>query len=156
VAFDGKDLSAEARFSIRVSGGKAATRAGSALILANPFADLGSFVEQLAALEAAPRRRFPIDAEKVLGAQTSLVELRVVLPEGMVATLPPPVKARSAFGSYSAEYAQEGRELSIVRRITGARGVYGPERLPELLSWYRAVASDRAAFIALAPGGETD
>jgi transglutaminase-like putative cysteine protease len=151
VTFDGTDLSAEARVSLRVSGGKAATLAGGALILTNPFGTMGSVLDDVTELEASGPRRFPIDAEKVLGGQTTLNELRLTLPEGMVATLPPSVRASSAFGEYSVEYAQKGRELTMVRRITGARGVHAPARLPELLAWYRAMAKDDAPFIALTP-----
>ncbi len=55
------------------------------------------------------------------------------------------------WGSYRAEYQQEGTTLRIFRRLEGARGVYPPDDLPDLTTWLRAVAEDDVAYLVLEP-----
>ena len=73
----------------------------------------------------------------------------MTLPEGWKAKLPPMVQASSAFGTYSAEYVQEGRTLRIVHRVTGADGIYPPERVTELTAWFKKMATDNAKVMVL-------
>jgi hypothetical protein len=100
-------------------------------------------------LSKEPKRLFPIDAEKVLGPRDISMELRVTLPNGWKAKLPPNVTATSAFGSYASTYSQNGRELRLTRTMTGTRGVFTPERIGDLITWMNAVGKDDAKFIIL-------
>lgn len=152
--FDGRDLRAEARIRFWTTGGQAARPAGGSLILGIPFAN-GSARELIAELEAREGpRRFDIDVESVIGPMERVSELRLTLPEGFRARLPENVVAESAFGRYSAEYAQEGRELRVVRTLSGLHGTRPAEELPELLRFLEEMSRDDAVFIVLErPGG---
>src|SRR6266480_613467 len=96
-------------------------------------------------------RRFPIDISEVIGPIESVTELRMTLPPGWKADLPPNVKESSQFGSYSAEYAQDGRELQVMRRMTGQRGTAPPDSIDALIAWLRAISKDDVKFIVLQP-----
>lgn len=154
--FDGKDFAAEARLRMRILDGRAVTHSGGTAIFTLPFRGMGSMANAAAALEAQEARRFPIDAAQVVGPAVGVTELRVALPEGWVARLPRSVRAQSEFGSYTAEYAQTGNELRIVRRMEGRRGVLPPERIGELIAWYRAVGEDDVRFIVMDTAGGAD
>ena len=54
-----------------------------------------------------------------------------------------------AFGTYASSYEQNGRELHIVRRMSGARGILPPDRVQDLLQFLRAVARDDARLLVL-------
>jgi hypothetical protein len=73
----------------------------------------------------------------------------VTLPEGWHARLPANVSATSVFGSYTATYSQEGRDLVIARRIVGGSGIFMPTRVNELIGWLRAIGRDDTKFIVL-------
>jgi hypothetical protein len=77
----------------------------------------------------------------------------MLLPEGWRASLPPNVSATSAFGSYNAEYSQQGRRLRVVRTMTGGRGIEPPESVGALIEWLRAVAEDDVRYIVLKTDG---
>lgn len=149
--FDGRDLNARVETQLWLRGGRAATRSGETLILTIPVAN-GSTSQTLAELDAAPRpRRFPVDVASVIGPVETHSEFRVTLPEGYRARLPQRVHAASEFGTYTAEYTQEGRELRVVRRISGDRGVLPPERVESLSAWLREMNRDDVRFIVLEP-----
>jgi transglutaminase-like putative cysteine protease len=147
--FDGKDLAATPRVSVRVKRGRAATPTGDLMILKLPVNSMQAFGKMAAELEARPPRRFPIDAEDVMGGDVAVTELRITLPSGWRARLPKSVKAPSPFGSYETTYEQVGDELRLTRRMTGARGVLPPERFPDLIAWMRSVAQDDQDIIVL-------
>jgi hypothetical protein len=100
-------------------------------------------------LENRPERRFPIDVDEVAGPAEAFAELRLRMPAGWRARLPQGVTAESEFGSYRAEYRQEGRELVIVRRMAGRTGVEPPEKIDALIAWLRGVAKDDVKYIVL-------
>src|SRR5207247_483653 len=86
-------------------------------ILTLPLPELaGSGVAAALAADEG-RRRFPIDVAKVFGPRTVTYELRLTLPEGWRAELPPPVTAVSAFGTYDARYSQAGRAWRAKRML---------------------------------------
>ena len=87
-----------------------------------------------------------------MGPVTSNSEVVVTLPEGWKAELPGDVRAESTFGTYESRYSQNGRELRIVRRITGREGTEPKEMLPELIDWLKKLADDDVSFIVLKPG----
>lgn len=150
--FDGRDLTAEPRTQVWISGGHAGTRSGETLILNLPVGN-GSSGETIAELEAAPKpRRFPISVGSVIGPVETVSEFRVTLPEGWHARLPQNVTARSAFGTYTAEYAQNGRELRVVKRISGARGNLPPSAVTTLVDWLKEMSKDDVKFVVVEAG----
>jgi transglutaminase-like putative cysteine protease len=146
--FDGRDLTAPARLSLAIRGAKAASGAGGASILTLPLEQAVS-PRLVAEVEAHVPRRYPIDAAAIFGAEESVSEFRVTLPDGWHARLPADVEAAGAFGSYAATYRQDGRVLRVVRRTRGARGIYPPGRVGDLLAFLRAVAQDDARYIVI-------
>ncbi|MEO8945646.1 MAG: DUF3857 domain-containing protein [Gemmatimonadaceae bacterium] len=149
VAFNGRDYSAPTHVEVRISSANATTAAGSVELLNNPFtnfAAMGAAADDIARL---PSRQFPIDASKIFGRQTAIMELRVELPEGWHARLPTDVTANSVFGSYATSYTQKGRELVVQRKIVGGTGIFIPSRVNELIAWLRAMGHDDVKFIVL-------
>ena len=152
VAFDGRDLKARPSISVRVMHGKAASMAGASAILTNPFGGLDAFAAGAKEIETAGERRFPIDASKVFGDGETSLELRLTLPVGWRAQLPPSINAPSAFGRYQSSYAQSGRELVLTRTLTGAIGIYPPDQIKALTAWMREIAKDDAKLIIIERG----
>jgi hypothetical protein len=148
-AFNGKDLSVPARIAFRISNAKAAEHLGDSEVFTIPLGGMGDFASIASELEKEPKRLFPIDARRVMGPGTRTTEFRITLPAGWKAKLPPSVTAVSAFGSYRSEYAQDGRVMRITRVFTGSKGVLAPERMPELITWFRQVGKDDSKFILL-------
>jgi hypothetical protein len=150
-SFNGKDLTAPARISFVVDGGKLFTVSGTTAVL--PVQGLGArAVHELAELSAAGPRQYPIDIAKVNPPISIESEFRFELPAGWQATLPADVHVRGPFGSYSVEYRQTGRHLTIKRVVEGATGILGPDRLGDLVEWFRALARDDATAIVLTRG----
>lgn len=146
--FNGRDLRATPRISVWISGGRAAQSTGNQMILTLPMHNYAnaSLVSDLESLRA---RRFPIDVAAVVGPAEVVNELRLRLPDGWRARLPDGVTAESEFGSYRAEYRQEGRDLVVVRRMAGRKGVEPPGKIGALVAWLRAVAKDDVTYIVL-------
>lgn len=149
VAFDGRDLAARARLRVRIRHGRAATLAGTTMILQSPLGSMASLATAAKELESQRPRRFPIDAARFWGPRTSETRYELRLPAGWHATLPKNVTASSPFGSYESTYSEENGVLRLTRRISGATGIYPPDRLGELTAWMRAVAADDVKFIVL-------
>jgi transglutaminase-like putative cysteine protease len=154
--FDGKDLTAEPKVSMVIAHAPAAKLAGSTAILTLPFGTMAHFKNLAADLVSHGPRRFPIDVARVIGPLATISELRLTLPDGWRAQLPKNVSATSVYGSYTAEYVQTGRELRVVRRLTGAvRGIEPAERVGALIDWLKAVAEDDVQYIVLEWGAGT-
>ncbi|MFI5238800.1 MAG: hypothetical protein ACHQQP_03235, partial [Gemmatimonadales bacterium] len=115
----------------------------------NPLGSMSAFATVAQQIETAGPRRFPIDAVKLFGYGESSMEVRVTLPEGWHAELPPSVSATSEFGKYDSHYSQVGRDLVMSRTMTGASGIYPPDQLPSLLKWIREIAKDDAKLIVV-------
>lgn len=151
--FDGRDLAAATQTRVWVSGGRATSRSGETLILTLPMAN-GQNDQLVAQLEEARApRRFPISVQAVVGPIETVSEFRLTLPAGWKARLPQSVTATSVFGSYSATYQQNGRELVIVKKMSGSRGTQPPSAFPTLLQWLKEMGKDDARFIVLEPAG---
>lgn len=151
VLFDGKDLAAEPRMAVAIHNGRAATSSGNTVILTLP---IRTYATQGLAddLRARGPRRFPISAPGVSGEGVDEEDLNLTLPEGWHARLPGNVDAPSDFGHYEARYTQDGRVLHVTRRLTGARGVYSPDRVGDLIAWFETVARDDARYIVIERG----
>jgi hypothetical protein len=152
--FDGRDLNADPRVALRIVRGLAARRAGSSrtVILTLPLTSMRSMADAASALEAKGPRRFPIDATKVIGPIAGNTEIALDLPPGWHLQQPPEVDVTGKWGSYSARYRQEGSSLRVSRRLEGARGVYPPEDLPDLIRWLRAISKDDVGYLVLETG----
>jgi Domain of Unknown Function with PDB structure (DUF3857)/Transglutaminase-like superfamily len=146
--FDGRDLQAPTRISLAIRDAKATSHAGTSDVLTLPIRPTVSSAT-VAEVAAHMPRHYHIDARQVFGAGTDVSEIRMRLPEGWKARLPDNVNVSSVFGSYSASYTQEGRDLHVVRRTVGARGLYAPDRANDLLAALRAVAKDDARYIII-------
>ncbi|HYF38421.1 MAG TPA: DUF3857 and transglutaminase domain-containing protein [Gemmatimonadales bacterium] len=151
--FDGRDLTAAPRVSLKIVRGLAArpTANGRTFILALPLTSMRSMADAATALEAKGPRRFPIDAGKVVGPITTATDISLALPAGWQVQLPPDVEAAGKWGSYTARYEQEGSTLRVSRVLEGARGVYPPEDLADLTRWLREVAQDDVAYLVVEP-----
>lgn len=148
-AFNGKDLSAPARITFRIHNAKAVEHLGDTDIFTIPLGGMGQFATTASELEKEPPRKFPIDARRVMGIGLRTTEFRITLPAGWKAKLPKDVTASSPFGSYRSEYTQEGRVMRISNVFTGAKGILPPERMPDLIAWFRQIGKDDAKFILL-------
>jgi transglutaminase-like putative cysteine protease len=151
VIFDGKDLKAKPEITMAIHGGQAAKVSGQSAILSLPpsFNSMAGLQTLATQLESGKPRVYPIDVESVIGPIVGVSELVLELPEGWHADLPGNVVAESAYGSYRAEYTQNGRELTLRRRMEGRRGVKPPEDVDALIAWLRAVAKDDVQYIVL-------
>jgi hypothetical protein len=151
--FDGRDLLAKPAISLTVQNALVLSGGGSTRIFTLPnvmpnYNSLGL----VAQLEQRKPRRFPIDIADVVGPLEIVAELRMTLPPGWKADLPADVTEKSQFGTYSAEYEQNGRELRVIRRMAGSKGTAPPESVDELITWLRAISKDDVRFIVLQPG----
>jgi transglutaminase-like putative cysteine protease len=146
--FAGRDLTVTPRISLWISGGVAAQRTGDQMILKLPIRSYAN-ASLVTDLEGRPTRRFPIDVAEVVGPVEVAAELRLRLPDGWRARLPDGVSAESEFGSYRAEYRQEGQELIVRRRMAGQRGVEPPEKIGALIAWLREMAKDDVTYVVL-------
>ncbi|HMH26803.1 MAG TPA: DUF3857 domain-containing protein [Gemmatimonadaceae bacterium] len=147
--FDGKNLSVVPQLNFRIRNAKAAVDAGGTHILTIPLGSMGAMATLASALAQEPKRRFPIDAIKILGPQAARTRVNITLPAGWKAKLPADVSSSGIFGSYISEYEQSGNELRITRTISGARGILPPDRINDLISWLRDIGKDDAKFIVL-------
>ena len=146
--FDGRDLAAPAVISLSLRGGKASSSAGSTDILTLPARPAVS-PEVVANVDAHRPRHYHINAALVFGTGESTGTFRIRLPEGWRARLPADVSASSAFGAYASTYRQEGRDLIIARRTTGARGIFAADRVDELQAFLQAIARDDVRYVVL-------
>jgi transglutaminase-like putative cysteine protease len=154
VGFDGRDLTVapDVRYRLRVTG--ASRLVGSTRVLAIPAAMRGparQFRTAVRELEAAGPRKLPIDGARIIPGMTTALEWRVTLPDGWTVELPPPVDTRSFFGHYASQWTLRGREVVLVRTVSGVRGVVGPERMIEVLVWLRTVGADDQEFLTMKP-----
>jgi hypothetical protein len=154
VLFNGRDLSAPAQLSYTVSSDALIRTIGTTKLLAIPSVVRGparSVRAALRELESRGARQLPIDAGQILAPMANVTEWIVTLPPGWTVELPANVSATSFFGSYSSTWSQNGRELRQVRRLQGQRGIFGPERIAEVLVWLRTVGADDQDFLPVKP-----
>ncbi len=154
VLFNGKDLAAAPRFSVRLTKGRVLTRSGDTELFTLPVAPPEDMANTAAQLDAQGDRRFAIDARKVIGRVVGRTELRLTLPDGWTVRLPRSVNADSPFGTYTSTYEQVGREFRLTRSLMGKTGIHPKERIGELVAWMRAVGSDDAKFVVIERGAK--
>ena len=148
-AFDGKDFSAPVRISLRITNGKPVTHAANLLLFTNPIRPMTSLARLAAELERGPKRTMPIDVAKLAPPTVTHIEVKIKLPAGWTATLPKNEKISGPLGNYETVYSQTGRDLFLSRTISGSTGILPPERINEVLAWFKAVGSDDSKLIVL-------
>ena len=154
VTFNGKDLAATPKISIRLKKARVLTRSGDTELFTLPVSPPDDMANTAAQLEAQGERRFGIEARKVIGRVEGRTEMRIQLPVGWKVRLPRTVKADSPFGSYASTYVQDGREFRLTRTVTGKTGLYAKDRIGELVAWMREMGSDDAKFVVIERGAK--
>lgn len=146
--FDPHDFAVEAQLSLSISAPNVLSRLGDSYILTLPlpFMSDPAIAKEL---EQQLPRKYPIDLEEATGPLENSWIFELTLPEGWQADLPRGMELTSRFGTYSAEYTQEGRNLRVVRKMSGQRGKEPPESADDLIAWIRAAAEDDVQYIAL-------
>lgn len=106
----------------------------------------------LGQIDSTRPRLLPIDAARVIPPASATIEWRVTLPDGWTVDLPTNVNTTSFFGRYRSTWTLDGQELRVVRELEGGRGVFGPQRLPEVRTWLQTVGADDQEFLTLKAG----
>ncbi len=154
VAFDGRDFRVPARLSYVVKASNVLKSAGDMRLFTMNAGFRGparAFKNLARELESRSTRAFPIDASQVLGQLETITDLEITLPPGWTAELPKNVSATSFFGRYESTWSQEGRQVRMVRRIKGERGIFPPQRIVEVIAWLKTVGADDTEFLSLRP-----
>jgi len=154
VGFDGKNFAAPTTMTYVIRADNALKSVGDLRLFTMNAGFRGpalSFKNLARELESRPARQFPIDAAQVLGQQETLTDLTITLPLGWKADLPKNVTATSFFGRYESVWTQTGRDIRMVRRITGQRGIFPPQRISEIIVWLKTVGADDYEFLSLRP-----
>ena len=154
VTFNGKDLSSDPTVSFHITANDVLKNAGNVKLFTVPAPFRGpaaGFNNMAKTLSAAQKRKFTVNVANVIGPITTQRDIQITMPVGWTADLPKNVAATSIAGKYEATYAQEGRVLHITQRLQGARGVYAPERIAEVIAWFKAIAADDVEFIQIKP-----
>ena len=148
VIFDGKDFKARPVVSYLIRSAHATQQSGNEDIFT--LHDRSQLFARMAdEIEARGPRHQPIDASHILAGASLEEQVRITLPEGWHVRLPSSLNAASDFGHYEAIYRQDGRDLVIIHRTTGAKGIFPKERVGDLVAWLRECAKDRVPFIAI-------
>lgn len=156
VGFNGKDFSQPTVLTYKVSAKNVLKPVGSSRLFSMNVGFKGparGYKNLVRDLEARTSRAFPIDASRILGMVATETDLRITLPEGWTAELPKNVSATSFFGTYESTWTQSGREVRMVRRIHGERGIFPPQRISEVIVWLKTVSADDYEFLSLRPTG---
>lgn len=144
IAFDGRDLTATPDYRIVFSRAKGVTMTGGLALFTFPWGVLPG-AARVAALNRLGPRKTSIDAAAVLRSPPPtrmLVTMHVTLPDGWQARVPASVVVSGEFGVYSTEYRQDGRVLTIARREESGQGIFPPSRLPDIVSFFKAISAD--------------
>lgn len=146
---DGKDLSGPPKISLRIVDGQGISSAGTTGLMRLNIANM-SHIEGIARqVEEQLPRQFPIAAQTIFGYGVTQTVLEVTLPEGWSAELPKSVDVDAEWGTYRKLYSQDGRLLRIERYVAGKQGVYPPERVDDLIAFFRTIAADDATAIVI-------
>ncbi|MEP6835081.1 MAG: DUF3857 domain-containing protein [Gemmatimonas sp.] len=154
VSFNGKDLSSDVHLAFRVTASDALKSVGNVKLFTMPATLRGpaqSYNAMAKTLSAAPTRKFPVDVGRIVGPGITTTDFELTLPDGWSAEMPKNVVTSSIAGRYETIYSQTGRVVHITRRVQGARGVYPPVRIAEVIGWLRSIAADDVEFLQLKP-----
>ena len=149
IAFDGKDLQAEARVSTKITRARMVSKIGGVNLLTNPLRPLDSFSRAADAMEKDTDRKLPYDVSKLVPQHTTRNVVRIKLPIGWKATLPESEKIDGSIARYEVKYSQVGDELRIERTLSGMTGVVPASRRMQIVELLRKIGSDEAKMIVL-------
>jgi transglutaminase-like putative cysteine protease len=134
---------------LKILNGKATTEVANLVLLTNPihpFATPGQIVTEL---EKAPPRTLPFDLAKLGASVESHDDVLLELPDGWHAMLPKNVRYSGLLGKLELTFSQTGNQLRITRTSVGAKGVIGPERLPDVLSALKELQNENTRTIPI-------
>ena len=154
VAFDGHDLAATTALSYDVHADNVLKSVGTSRLFSMNAVFRGparGFKNLARDLESRTLRLFPIDASQILVQLETVTDLHITVPAGWKAELPKNIVATSFFGRYESTWTQDGRDVHLVRRIRGERGIFPPQRISEIIVWLKAVGADDYDFLSLTP-----
>ena len=149
VAFDGKDLMAEARVSAKITRARMVTKVGDVQLLTNPLRPMESYSRVADGMESDNDRKLPYDVAKMIPQYTTHTVVRVKLPVGWTATLPKSEKLDGPVAHYEVKYSQVGDELRIERTLSGMKGVIPASRRLEIVEFLKRMGSEDAKLIVL-------
>ena len=149
VAFDGKDLNAEARVSTKITRARMVTKVGDVQLLTNPLRPMESYSRVADGMESDNDRKLPYDVAKMIPQYTTHTVVRVKLPVGWTATLPKSEKLDGPVAHYEVKYSQVGDELRIERTLSGMKGVIPASRRLEIVEFLKRMGSEDAKLIVL-------
>ena len=149
VAFDGKDLSAEARVSTRITRAKIVSVVGDVRLMTNPVRPIEAYARIADNIESDKDRKLPYDMSKFVPQYTTHDVVRIKLPVGWTAVLPKSEKINGPVARYEMSYTQIGDELRIERTLTGLKGIIPASRRMEIVDALRKMGNDDAKLIVL-------
>lgn len=149
VAFDGKDLHARARIRTKVIKAKMVSKVGDVSLLTNPVRPMDSWLQLADMIERQKDRKLPYETTRIVAPSKTHVEVRIQMPTGWTATLPPSMKVDGPVARYEVKYSQVGNELRIERTLTGIKATLPASRQAEIVEWLRKAGSDEGKLIVL-------
>lgn len=147
---DGRNMALDPRlqYEAEVHGALQEIGGSKVLRIPNAFRGFGERMRSMLGQLGEPGARLmPIDAARILSPSIVRAEWRLTLPQGWTVKTPRDASVTSFFGSYSSKWSLEGRELTLVRELRGAHGVFAPERLAEVRVWLQSVLQDDVEFL---------
>lgn len=147
---DGRNMALDPRlqYEAEVHGALQEIGGSKVLRIPNAFRGFGERMRSMLGQLGEPGARLmPIDAARILSPSIVRAEWRLTLPQGWTVKAPRDASVTSFFGSYSSKWSLEGRELTLVRELRGAHGVFAPERLAEVRVWLQSVLQDDVEFL---------
>ena len=149
IAFDGKDLQAEAHVSTKVTRAKMVSKTGEVSLLTNPLRPMESYERLAESIEKEKDRKLPYDVAKMMPEYTTHTLVVIKLPAGWKATLPASQKLDGPVAHYELKFSQVGDELRIERTISPLKAVIPAARRMEIVDFLKKIGSDDARFIEL-------
>lgn len=149
VAFDGKDLRSQAKVTTHVSKAKMISKAGELSLLVNPVHPPPSYPGLADLLDGMKDRKLPFDAKFFAPLSKNHVDVRIKLPMGWTATLPPDIRLDGPVGVYVVTYSQKGNELHIEKTSSGSGAVIPASRKPEIVDFLRKASADAGKLIPI-------
>jgi hypothetical protein len=133
----------------RITNAKAASEVANLELLTNPIHPFATPGQILSVLQKARPRKLPFDLAQLGASVNSHDESVITLPDGWRAILPKNVSYSGLLGTLEFSFSQQGNELHISRTSTTAKGVVGPERLPDIIDALKQLNTDSAKLIPI-------
>lgn len=146
--FDGKDFKSRAVVRTWIKKARIISRAGDVTLMTNPIRP-PQYAGMADALEREKERTLPFDTSELIPAYRSRIDIRIKLPEGWSATLPPDLRVDGAVGLYETRYSQVGDELHIERTLTGKHEIVPAARQKEIVDWLRRASNEDSRMLVL-------